>query len=119
MSDWQHGLSYTDAGTLLLSSEARIDGSSSTVVWEYDVDHDNETLTEVWFVDSEEHASTNGDAWRLSNGNTLHVIGSSGHIKEYDASGETVWHVDITTDGRGRLLGRGEFIEDLYSLVSP
>ena len=119
--DWQHGISYTDAGTLLLSTEGRNGNNDRvTMVREYTVDHKQELLTEIWNRNSEEHATTNGDAWRLSNGNTLHVIGSSGHIKEYAADGEIVWHLDITNEnGTGRLLGRGEFIEDLYTLVNP
>jgi hypothetical protein len=113
---WQHGISYTDTGTLLVSSEARIGGQSSTVLWEYTVDPKTRTLTEVWMHDSGYYASTNGDAWRLDNGNTLHVLGSAGRIKEVTADNEEVWHVNF----RGtRLLGRGELLEDLWSLVSP
>ncbi len=119
--EWQHGISYTDTGTLLVSSEARVTGRSRTVVWEYTVDHKAGTLNEEWMFDSGEYAQTNGDAWRLSNGNTLHLVGSAGHIKEispWDQGGEAevVWHVDFNGD---HLLGRGEFIEDLYTLVGP
>jgi hypothetical protein len=66
--------------------------------------------------DSEAYASTNGDAWRLPNGNTLHIIGAAGQIKEYTHDCSVVWHLDF---GNDYLLGRGEFVEDLYSLVSP
>ena len=113
--NWQHGISYTEAGTLLLSSENNGSGRY-TLVREYEVDHDAEVLHEVWSYDSDEYAATNGDTWRLSNGNTLHMIGSAGHIKEVDAAGEVVWHVDFNAE---KLLGRGEFIDDLYLLVSP
>ena len=113
---WQHGISYTEDRTLLVSSEAYVDGSKRTVVWEYAVDHKAQTLTELWMFNPGVHAVTNGDAWRLDNGNTLHVVGSSGHIKEATATGEVVWHVTFNDN---HLLGRGEFITDLYTLVSP
>jgi hypothetical protein len=109
----QHGVSYTSAGTLLLSTEA---SGPTTLVREYEVDHGAGELREVWSFDAEVYAVTNGDAWRLSNGNTLHVVGNAGVIKEAAADGSVVWHVDYHSD---RLLGRGEFIEDLYTLVAP
>ncbi len=114
--EWQHGISYTDDRTLLVSTEARVSGSYTTMVREYEVDHKARTLHEVWNYDPDVYASTNGDAWRLSDGNTLHLIGSSGHITEVDPDGSIVWHVDY--DG-SHLIGRGEYISDLYSLVKP
>jgi hypothetical protein len=114
---WQHGVSYTSTGTLLVSTKSAANGSNiTTYVREYEVDPKAETLTQVWFCDSEEYASTNGDAWRLPNGNTLHVLGAAGQIKEYLPDCTVVWHLDFRND---YLLGRGEFVEDLYSLVSP
>jgi len=112
---WQHGVSYTAEGTLLVSTE-NYDGPPSTWVREYNVNHDGETLEQVWSHDSGIYASTNGDAWRLDNGNTLHVLGSAGEIIEVDPDGEEVWHLDFNGS---HLLGRGEFIENLYALVSP
>ena len=112
---WQHGVSYTDQGHLLVSSHARSDsGGSTTKVIEYVVDHKAETLTEVWSYDPHAYASTNGDAWRLPNGNTLHLVGSASEIFEVTADTEVVWHLDY---GATQLLGRGELIEDLYALV--
>ncbi len=112
--EWQHGISYTDTGTLLVSTEARNSSGYTTMVREYIVDHDNETLTEVWNYDPDVYASTNGDAWRLDNGNTLHVVGSAGHINEVNPAGEIVWHLNFHDD---HLMGRGQFITDLYTLV--
>ncbi len=112
---WQHGISYTDSGTLLLSTEAGGAGYG-TVLREYIVDHDAETLEAVWNFGAGIHAETNGDAWRLDNGNTLHVVGSASQIYEVDTSDTIVWHLDFNGS---RLLGRGEFIDDLYALVSP
>ncbi len=112
---WQHGISYTESGTLLLSTEAGGAGYG-TVLREYTVDHDAETLEMVWNFGAGIHAETNGDAWRLDNGNTLHVVGSASEIYEVDSADAIVWHLDFHGT---RLLGRGQFIEDLYTLVSP
>jgi len=111
---WQHGISYTDAGTLLVSTHN--ENSTSTIVREYAVDHKERTLTEVWSFDPEIFGAYNGDAWRLDNGNTLHTVGSAGRVKEATADGEVAWDVNF---GGHRLMGRGELIADLYSLVSP
>lgn len=114
---WQHGVSWTAAGTLLVSTYYPGEGSrGTTAAVEYDVDKVAGTLTPVWVFDPGVHADTNGDAWRLENGNTLHVVGSSGNLYEVDPEGEVLWHLDF---GGTHLLGRGEFIEDLYALVSP
>ena len=112
---WQHGISYTDEGHLLVSSHASSDaGGATTKVIEYSVDHDARLLSEVWSYDPGAYASTNGDAWRLSNGNTLHLVGSASEILEVTADQEVVWHLDY---GQTQLLGRGELLEDLYALV--
>jgi hypothetical protein len=126
---WQHGVSWTAAGTFLVSTHAKANGSSScvggggggggggstTLVREYTVDP-KVGLTEIWSYDAGSTAETNGDAWRLDNGNTLHVVGSAGQVKEVDAAGTTVWHIDLRDD---YLMGRGEWIEDLHTLVAP
>jgi len=115
--EWQHGISYLDSGNLLVSTEYREGGGgTTTAVVEYEVDHTLGTLTKVWAFDSEERAQTNGAAWRLENGNTLHIVGSAGHVKEANADSETVWHVNWGDD---YLMGDGQFIDDLYGLVSP
>ncbi len=111
--NWQHGVSYTDAGTLLLSTADQ--SRETTMVREYEVDHENAQLHEIWNYDPDVYAATNGDAWRLDNGDTLHIIGSAGQIIEVDSNGDYVWHVTFNSV---RLLGRGEFIEDLYNLVA-
>ncbi|MCB9690097.1 MAG: hypothetical protein H6735_33960 [Alphaproteobacteria bacterium] len=126
---WQHGLSYTPTGTLLLSSEW--DGGANehghcaglftqtctTWLMEYEVDPATKELRAVWTDDSEVLADTNGQAWRLANGNTLHLVGSAGVIREVDtATGDDVWRVDFRSD---RLIGAGQFIDDLYDLLQP
>jgi hypothetical protein len=112
--EWQHGVSYTETGTLLVSTEAVNNSGYTTMVREYTVDHDSETLTEVWNFDPDVYAGTNGDAWRLENGNTLHVIGSAGHVVEVNPDSEVIWHLNFGDD---HLMGRGEFINDLYTLA--
>ena len=111
---WQHGVTYTAAGTLLLSTAAK--HTFTSMVREYTVDHKTKTLTQIWSYDAGEHAATNGDAWRLSNGNTLHTLGSAGVIVEADSNGTEVWRLDFNGN---YLLGRSEFIEDPYTLVQP
>jgi len=125
---WQHGVSYTDAGTLLVSTAScdmttgdpneptYCQSSETTMLREYDVNQDTQTLTETWSFDPGVTADTNGDAWRLENGHTLHVVGSAAHLYELDENSEIVWYLAFESD---RLLGRGEFIEDLYDLVKP
>jgi hypothetical protein len=117
--DWQHGVSITSDGNLLLSTKSHANGTYgtlSTMVREYEIDHSADTLRDVWHCDSGVYASTNGDAWRLPNGNTLHVVGSIGQIEEYLPDCTVVWHVDFESN---YLLGRGEFVEDLYTLLAP
>ena len=116
---WQHGVSYTATGSLLVSTEAGGSGDWTTMVREYTVDHSSKTLTEIWSHDSERYAATNGDAWRLENDNTLHLLGSAGQVKEITSDGIVVWHLDFNPESTGRLLGRGELITDLYALVAP
>jgi hypothetical protein len=111
---WQHGLSYTDTGTLLLSSE--FGDPQETWLLEYEVDHREQELTLVWSDSAGVRATTNGQAWRLANGNTLHIVGSAGVLREVDTSGEDVWRLDFQDD---HLLGHGQFVSDLYALVAP
>ncbi|HHO52916.1 MAG TPA: hypothetical protein ENK18_19085 [Deltaproteobacteria bacterium] len=112
---WQHGVSYTPAGTLLLSTQDQ-PIPETNLAREYVVDHDTQTLTEVWSYDAGVLADTNGDTWRLPNGNTLHTLGSAAQLKEIDPDGQTVWHLDF---GGTRLMGRSQWLTDLYPLLSP
>ena len=114
---WQHGVSWTPAGTLLMSTDIEPPGGSrSTAVREYRLSEEDGTLSEVWTFDPGVLAGTNGDAWRLDNGNTLHTVGSAGQLYEVTADGDVVWRVDF---GGRYLLGRSELVSDLYALVSP
>ncbi len=118
--DFQHGISYTDSGTLLVSTEGGSGRDKVTMVREYAVDHKARGLTEVWSygLDENEGAGLNGQAWRLPGGNTLHATGSVGTIKEITPDGELAWFLEFESE-RGRLLGRTDMIDDLYELVPP
>lgn len=111
---WHHGVSYTDAGTLLVSSE--FGDPRATWALEYEVDQTLGTLTLVWMSDSAIFAETNGQAWRLENGNTLHIVGSASVIREVAPTGGDVWRLAYGSD---YLLGQGQFLSDLYALVKP
>lgn len=110
---WQHGVTWTNAGTLLVSSTT---GARDTVLLEYDVDRTNGVLHNVWENSSNVFADTNRDAWRYDNGNTLHMVGAAGVCREVDPAGNDIWRVDWHGE---YLLGRGQFIQDLYSLIKP
>ena len=112
---WQHGAVYTDEGTLLLSTyhEEMI---PEGVVREYSLDEDDQTLQQIWHFGEDEHvwAVTAGEAHRLPGGNTLHNYGSGGRLREITPDGQVVWDVYF---GGERLLGRTEFVDDLYAFA--
>ena len=109
---WQHGVTYTDTDTLLVSTHSMA-GSNELVVREYELDEPNETLTQVWsFGEGEScHGPYAGEAHRLPGGNTLHNFGSGALIREITPSNEIAWEVQWSSD---RLLGRSVWLEDLY-----
>ncbi len=111
---WQHGAHLTAEGTLLLSSEIS-DGGRETVVREYDLDSEDESLALVWSFGEGEgiYAHTMGEAHRLPGGNTLHNYGSATRIREVTPQGDVVWDADWDAYS----LGRSEPLGDLYALV--
>jgi hypothetical protein len=111
---WQHGAHLTEQGTLLLSSELREDGEE-TVVREYALDDERQTLQLVWSYGEGEGilAEVMGEAHRLPGGNTLHNYGSATRVRELSPEGDIVWDVDWDTI----TLGRSEPLEDLYALL--
>ena len=115
--EFQHGVSYTDAGTLLPHSGGHGMGAVQ-MAREYELDHDAQVLREVWNqgMEEDEQGGLNGDVWRLPGGNTLHTLGSGGMVKEIAPDGTVVWFLDYDAE---RLMGRSTFIDDLYALVSP
>ncbi len=119
--DWQHGVSFTDQGNLLLSTHADLE-SFEGVVREYELDHDEQVLRQVWSfgegdgIESEYY----GEAHRLPGGNTLHNYGSSTRIREATPGGEVAWDI-AWHDDEGELLsgilGRSVLLGDLYELA--
>ena len=83
---------------------------------EYAIEEETQALREVWSFGVGEgiHADTAGEAHRLSNGNTMHNYGSSGHLREVTSDGEIVWEVEWPGT---RHLGRSVFIDDLYTFL--
>ncbi len=110
---FQHGCSYTDAGTLLTSSQLTPDDETG-IVREYELDEEDQTLREVWSYSLGIPLHKAGEAHRLPDGNTLHNYGSSGRLVEVTDSGEVVWDVNWGDD---RLIGRTVLIDDLYAFV--
>ncbi len=112
---WQHGPVYTNDGTLLVSSKDAEPGTE-TVVREYRLDEDAETLVEVWSFGEGRGiwASHMGEAHRLPNGNTLHVYGSGGHMVEALPDGTVAWEANWRGDKHN---GHTTAWDDLYRLA--
>jgi hypothetical protein len=112
---WQHGVHYTEAGTLLVSVYEDATGSG-TVAREYALDEAAETLEEIWSfgVGDGLFGQYMGEAHRLPGGNTLHNTGSLPRLREATPEGEVVW--DVQWEGE-RWIGRSTFIPDLYALA--
>ncbi|MGC6492955.1 MAG: hypothetical protein ACON5B_08950 [Myxococcota bacterium] len=119
---WQHGTHFTDAGTVLTSTQTNGFGSQLWVR-EYEMDIKNGTMTEIFGFTSNSQVSAHngsyaGEAHRLGNGNTLHNFGSGKRLREISADGNVVWEMSW---GGSRMLGRTEFIthEDMRNMLEP
>ena len=112
---WQHGVHYTEAGTLLVSAKETENGDE-TVVREYELDEESQTLVQVWtFGDGEGvYGPEMGEAHRLGNGNTLHNYGSGARVREITPDGEVVWDLTFSS---GTYLGRTTPLNDLYAFA--
>jgi hypothetical protein len=111
---WQHGVHYTDAGTLLVSTRSgKYD--EETVVREFQIDEVNQTLTEVWSFGEglDVYGHEMGEAEFLPNGNILHNYGTTPRIREGTPTGEVVWDVRWNAD----FIGRHTPLGDLYALA--
>ena len=112
---FQHGTTFTDSGTLLLSSHAAEDDDDG-VVREYEIDRDAQVLRQIWHhgAGDDIDAEFAGEAHRLAAGNTLHNTGTTPRVREITPEGAVVW--DIAWDGY-LLIGRTVLLEDLYTLA--
>ena len=114
-----HSASFTDGGSLIVTTERAIDPEASTrttAVREYKLQHGVSQLQQERVVEGGRYASIGARALRLDSGNTLMMFGSAGEVLEVNRAGVPVWGLDFEGS---RLLGRGEFLPDLYALVSP
>ena len=113
---WQHGANFTEEGTLLVSTRSSEEGTE-TLVREYLLDEDTETLVEAWQFGTGEgiYGSTLGEAHRLPGGNTLHNYGSHARMREITPEGDLVW--ELWLGGDDQYLGRSTPLADLYAFV--
>ncbi len=112
---WQHGTSYTDEGHLLLSATIEYQGDE-TVIREYALDEETQTLRQVWSYGEGLglFSHSHSDARRLPNGNTLHNLGSTPRLREITPEAEVAWDISW---GMGLVLGIATPIEDLYAFA--
>jgi len=126
--DYQHGVTFTEEGTLLLSTQLTEDNpyyqrnDDTLAVREYEIDYKTQTLRQVWAFGEDQgiEGKYAGEAHRLENGNTLHNFGTGARMREITPEGQVVWDVKFpggNTGGNGRLQGRSVFITDLYAFA--
>ena len=112
---YQHGSYYTPEGTLLLSTHDQRN-ERSTVVREYELDEETETLVEIWNfgLDDPLLGQQMGEAHRLASGNILHNYGTTPRLREATHDGEIVWDIEWE---RTNYIGRSTMLTDLYALA--
>jgi hypothetical protein len=110
---WQHGVTYTSEGHLLLSCHAT---PFPQMAIEYELDEGTQTLRPVWSFGRNDGvmAGTAGEAHRLVSGNTLINYGDTPTIREVAPDGTIVWEVQWES---GHFIGRTVLLDDLYDLV--
>jgi hypothetical protein len=112
---YQHGVTWTEERTLLMSSQQGPDNIDA-LVREYTLDEESQTLTQIWAIGAGDGITARhaGEAHRLPGGNTLHNTGTTPRVRELTAEGQVVW--DLAFEG-DRLLGRTIWLSDLYALA--
>ena len=110
---WQHGAHITEWGTLLVSTKGE-NNAKETILREYAIDKDNQTLIEVFSFGTGEglYGDTMGEADYTISGNIQHNLGSLTRIREITPEGVVVWDVDWDAS----MLGRSSPVPDLYVL---
>ncbi len=113
---WQHGAHYLSDGTLLVSTKNAREGSE-TLVRQFALDEEQQTLEEVWSFGEGEgvYSPAGGGAHRFDNGNTLHHYGEIPLIREATPEGEVVWEVEWTEPDLQ--IGYVWPVDDLYALA--
>jgi len=112
--DFQHYPSYTPDGTLLVSVHGHGDHGPEQRAREYAITESGQ-LEQVWSYGQgvDEYAMYSGEAYRLTNGNTLIGYGTGGALREVTADGQVAWDLDW---GQPLLVGHATLVEDLYAL---
>ncbi len=110
--DMNHGVTYTDAGTLLVSTHTDW-VSDEAIIREYELDTESKVLTEIWNFGIGDNiwAPYGGEAHRLAGGNTIQNYGVVPRFREIAPAGEVVWDLSWSLPG---MIGRTIFLEDLY-----
>lgn len=113
---WQHGPVFTADGTLLLSTHT-VDDSDVTVAREYALDEERQRLVQLAVFGSDEgiESKAHGGVHRFAAGNTLHHLGDTPRIREFDQDGAVVWELAWAADGVK--LGQVSTLADLYPLA--
>ena len=110
----QHFPSYTDDGTLIVSTHQVSGPGRRQYAREYALDDATQTLEQIWSFENDlgYYAQYAGEAKRLPDGNTLVGFGTAGALLEVDPAGEVLWGVEWP----GKLIGQATVVEDLYAL---
>ena len=112
--EMQHYPHYTEDGTLLVSTH--IPGELLHRIREYEIDHAEQTLREIWSYGEgiDLYPRYAGEAFRLDNGNVLVNYGTESDIREitYDSQ-QVVWQITWDAD---YLIGHISPIRDLDAI---
>ena len=116
---WQHGVHYTDEGTLMVSTHelSNAPANDRQMAREYTVDDKSQTLHEVWnYVADDVYSDAAGEAYRTPTDNVLINYGQPAHIREITPDGTVVWDADWGQVDTA-FVGHTTLVDDLYTLV--
>ncbi len=108
--NYQHDPNFTEGGTILMITT---DEEDETTAVEYEIDDDQELLTEIWSHGDGEglYVLVQGTARELSNGNRMVNFGSSGLVREVTPDGDVAWEMSALA---GAAFGNTVPFDDLY-----
>jgi hypothetical protein len=109
---FQHDAHWTSDHTLLMSSS--VGDEDRLMAIEYEVDDDEGCLRELWSYGKDEGFTSpaGGQAFRVSNGNTVLNTGYRGLLVEVTPEREPVWEV---SSSMGAVFVSAFFFDDFYS----